>query len=244
MNDDVLAPEPVVSTDEKLRERAKRLLHPEEIAAILGQSFVLAGGAMRVDEPRDFDIFGVAFPIDLKEVRERCDRRPDTTVVCRTDNALTVLRHGQTIQFCRFHKPTPTALVWSFDFTHVQAGVVFDRCGEMRETAYSEHFNNVEQYSFPPEYNGSEYPLSSLSRLFRFQKRGDFAGENEDYFLGQVLKIMCDIVKRGFRDEADFQDQCSAISAALQNCDANALFSLLNKKGNKARAESREENPF
>jgi len=220
-----------VDVNKILRERAERLQYAGVIGNILGQPFILAGGAMRSDEPRDFDIFGCDKPIDLAETKRKCERDRRVCLLTHTDNAVTIELYGQTVQLCKHFKGTPMALIRSFDFSHVQAGAVFTSLGVVGEVVFTGHFHDVEAYSYTPQYLGSEYPLSSLVRLVKFKERGDFAGENEDYFFGQLLSILCDIVKRGFRDEDDFRDQCVAISAALPNCDPELLFQLLHKKG-------------
>lgn len=189
-----------IDIKEVLRERAERLQYAGVIGNILGQSFILAGGAMRSDEPRDFDIFGYDKPIDLSETKRKCERDKRVRLLSHTDNAVTIELYGQTVQLCKHFKATPMELVRSFDFSHVQAGAVFTNLGVVHEVVFTGHFQDVEVYSYTPQYLGSEYPLSSLVRLVKFKERGDFAGEDEDYFFGQLLRILCDIVKRGFRD--------------------------------------------
>ena len=218
---------------DRLRERAGRLHDAEVIADILEMPFILAGGAMRSAEPRDYDIFGFDKPIDLAKVEYRCRGRTDTSFIVRTDNAVTMMRRGQVIQFCKHFKPTAFALVDSFDFTHIQAGVVFDGDGEIVNFAYTKAFENVELYSDIPTYTGSEYPLSSLARLVKFEKRGDFGSADDIHFLAQILVIFRDIVKRGFTDEDDFESQCAAISASFGCVAPEELYELLKKGGAK-----------
>ena len=216
-----------------LRERAGRLLATKVVADILKQPFVLAGGAMRPAEPRDYDIFGYDRPIDLSEVERRCRERTDITVIVRTDNAVTAECKGQTIQFCKHFKPTAPELVDSFDFSHIQAGVVFNGEGGIANVAYTSAFENVEVWHETPSYMGSEYPLSSLARLVKFKNRGDFLPRGDDDFIAQIMAIFCDIVKRGFADEEDFYAQCAAISGSWEYVDPTELYDLLKKGGAK-----------
>lgn len=223
---------------DRLRERAGRLHDSKVIADILEGPFILAGGAMRSAEPRDYDIFGLDKPIDLAKVEYRCRGRTDTSFIVRTDNAVTVMRRGQVIQFCKHFKPTALELVDSFDFTHIQAGVVFDGDGEIVNFAYTKAFENVELYSDIPTYTGSEYPLAALARLVKFERRGDFLQVSDlpvsDLrFIAQMLAIFRDIVKRGFTDEDDFKSQCAAISASLGCVAPEELYELLKKGGAK-----------
>lgn len=217
-----------------LHERAGRLRDPKVVADILEQPFVLAGGAMCPVEPRDYDIFGYDRPIDLSEAERRCRERMDVVVITTTDNAVTMECKGQELQFCKHFKPTALELVDSFDFSHVQAGVVFDGGGGIANVVYTSAFENVELYHGIPRYIGSEYPLSSLARLVKFRKRGDFLPRNsDDDFIAQILAIFCDIVKRGFTSEEDFNSQCAAISTALGDIDPTELYDLLKKGGAK-----------
>lgn len=221
------------SIESTLRERAGRLRDPKAVADILGQPFVLAGGAMRTALPRDYDIFGYDRPIDLSEVEWRCRERIDIVVLATTDNAVTVDCKGQTIQFCRHFKPTALGLVGSFDFSHVQAGVVFDGEGRIANVAYTNAFEDVELHHETPRYTGSEYPLSSLARLVKFKSRGDFLPGGDDYFVAQIMAVFRDIVKRGFTDEDDFCTQCAAISSSFEYVNPTELYDLLKKGGEK-----------
>ena len=216
-----------------LRERAGRLLSPKVVADVLEQPFVLAGGAMRSAEPRDYDIFGYDKPINLSEVECRCRKRTDIIVLTTTDNAVTVDCKGQIIQFCKHFKPTALELVDSFDFSHVQAGVVFNGEGGIVNAECTRVFEGVELYHETPCYMGSEYPLSSLARLVKFEKRGDFLPSGGDVFIAQIMAIFCDIVKRGFTNEEDFYAQCAAISSSLDGIDPMELYDLLKKGGAK-----------
>ncbi len=209
---------------ETLRMRATRLRNRELIARILGQPYILAGGAMRAAEPRDYDIYGVQHKIDTFLMQDICRNTPGVDFVTRTNNALTVKIEGQIVQFCKYFKPTPKELVESFDFTHVQAGAVINNSGEITDVVYTNGFEKVENLSIAIEYTGSEYPLSSLKRLIKFLRRGDFKDVGDDYVMGNVLRILCDVVKRDFSSWADFRDQCASISGALYYCDASLLF--------------------
>lgn len=215
-----------------LFSRAARLKERKLIADLLGQGYILAGGAMRSDEPRDFDIYGFDHAIDIGLVRNACMmHQPWIEIVEKTNNALTVKLGGQTIQFCRHFKPSAYDLVKSFDFSHIQAGVVFGENGEPVGFASTSLFNCVEDKLRPPEYTGSEYPLSSLSRMLKFYERGDFSGADRVFVLGNLLRIVCDIVKRGYTSFEDFEDQCSAISSAVEEFDAMSLFDKLFRGG-------------
>ena len=206
-----------------LKERAKRLKVAERIGAIVGGSFLLAGGALTKDDnPKDFDIYGVEKPIVIDSLHY-------LHTVKETRNAVTARIDGQVVQFCKYHKPTPQELVESFDFAHCMAGAVFSESGELLDVVYAASFEVYERIGGSTWYTGSEYPLSSLMRCMKFQKRGLF----HDYdYKPSVINILCDIIKRGFKDNADYYDQCASISEAfamIGSIGSTELFALLVK---------------
>ena len=207
-----------------LKERAKRLKVAEHIGAIVGGRFLLAGGALTKDDnPKDFDIYGVEKPIVIDSLHY-------LHTVKETRNALTARIEGQVVQFCKYHKPTPRELVESFDFAHCMAGAVFSESGELLDVVSTRAFLVYERAGGSTWYTGSEYPLSSLMRCMKFQKRGLF----HDYdYKPVVVSILCDIIKRGFKDMEDYFDQCASISEAFAEIgcvDSEELFALLLKK--------------
>lgn len=216
-----------------LMERAKRLKVKvaEHIGAIVGGNFLLAGGALTKDDnPKDFDIYGVGKPIAIDSLNY-------LHTVKETRNAITARIDGQVVQFCKYHKPTPQELVESFDFAHCKAGAVFNKSGELLNVVSTSSFEIYERAGGSTWYTGSEYPLSSLMRCMKFQKRGMF----RDYdYKPVVVSILCDIIRRGFKDMDDYIDQCASISEAFAEIgcnDSEELFELLLK--NKAESEVR-----
>jgi len=67
-------------------------------------------------------------------------------------------------------------------------------------------------------YTGSEYPLSSLMRILKYIKRGEYVGR---YYYNDILKIVLDIKKRGYVDYNDFKNQIDAIDLGLLEGDFN-----------------------
>ena len=212
---------------EVLRERSRRLKEPKAIAHLLGdRGFMLAGGALTKDDaPKDFDIYGVGRTIDVTNLKWQL-----VDVLAKSSNAITTVVNGQVVQFCSYYKATPQETIEAFDFAHCQAGAVFDGKGELQEVVSTDDFWRSEEGG-TSWYTGSEYPLSSLMRCMKFHKRGLFADNIQKV---SALRILCDIVKRGFEDEEDFRDQCASISESfcqLNGDDAVELFELLGKKG-------------
>lgn len=210
-----------------LKERSKRLKAPDEIARILGgRGFMLAGGALTKDDsPKDFDIYGVGRAIQVADLKWRVG-----PLLSKSSNAITAEVEGQVVQFCSYCKETPQKTIEAFDFAHCQAGAVFDGNGELKEVVATDAFWVSEEVG-ATWYTGSEYPLSSLMRCMKFHKRGLF---RDNAHKVSALRILLDIVRRGFRDEGDFLDQCASVSETfceLNGDDADELFELLKKKG-------------
>lgn len=213
--------------DGLIRFRAQRLRRPEKIAALLGSGFILAGGALSSDNPpKDFDIF-LPEGKDISQVKDLLQsERPEWGILAETKNAITAERYGQIIQFCTYRKETPEKLIDSFDFSNCQAAAVFDSKGSIERIVYTEMFVKFVYDGFV-QYTGSEYPLASLMRCAKFISRGVI--KKSKRWKPIILDIITDIVRRGFKDEEDFSDQCSSVSESFieMNNEARELFELL-----------------
>lgn len=209
--------------------RAQRLKHPEDIAAILGSGFILAGGALSSDDPpKDFDIY-CREGINISQIRDWLQISPKWNILSKTKNAITADHYGQIIQFCAYHKDTVKELIESFDFSNCQAAAVFDINGAISRTVYTDRFIAFVYDGFI-QYTGSEYPLASLMRCAKLISRGVI--KKPQRWKPIILDIVTDIVRRGFVDEDDFSDQCDSISESFRsmNSDARDLFELLQHK--------------
>ena len=215
-----------------LKERASRLKVAKKVGEIVGGRFLLAGGALTKDDsPKDFDIYGVDEPLTIPDIEWRLlEDRSIGGYLSKTANAITARILGQVVQFCTYHKPTPQETVEAFDFAHCMAGAVFSASGEVQEVVATSDFWQSEEAG-TTWYTESEYPLSSLMRCMKFHKRGMF--KDNDY-KPAALRILYDIVERGFKDYYDFLDQCASVSESFlnYNClEADDLYGLLVKKG-------------
>lgn len=205
-----------------LVERSRRLKSAKEIARLVGGSgFLLAGGALtKGDSPKDFDIYGVDRRIEPNLLKWHVN------MLSKSRNALTAEVGGQVVQFCSYWKESPQKTIEAFDFAHCQAGAVFDGEGEVVDVVATEAFWESEEIG-ATWYTGSEYPLSSLMRCMKFHKRGLF---KDNAHKASALSILRDIVKRGFKDEDDFSDQCASVSESfgfVNAGDVGDLFDLL-----------------
>jgi len=215
-----------------IRARAKRI-PAWDIAFLLDNwNFRVAGGCFMDDTPNDYDVypaFGVTF--DHDKIRRNL-KSLNGEVLFKSKNALTVRVHGKVIQFCRFYKTTLFELVDSFDFSHCQVGV------EYRHTETSDNGIGtpvLESIEWTDDwmkfkmlgnstYTGSEYPLSSLIRLNKYVKRDIIKGKS---YTVEALKILTDIIRRGYIDYTDFKNQLDAVDLMLlEPKESNAAYEL------------------
>jgi len=187
-----------------VKGRIEKRLRP--VIDILPKEFYLAGNCLNRSEPKDLDLFPTyksqPFNIDNKYV------------VLNTKNAITAKYDNKIIQFCHYYHESLKKLVTSFDFAHVQIGAevkIVHNTIQVKEIYYTKAYEDskLREGSF---YTGSEYPLSSLVRLVKYQNRNYFAGRS---YIGEIIKILANIVQRGFKDYDDFKDQLDAVDLGM-----------------------------
>lgn len=188
--------------------------------------FCIAGGCFG-KEINDIDIF------PLKDENELTSKNFDgkAELIVQTPNSKTYKVNDQIIQLCNYSHETLENLVDSFDFAHTQCGV---------EVSLHQNGNyKVEKIYITDEcilawalqktwFIGSEYPFSSLIRASKYHQRGLLTKHE---FLQTNLKIIIEIVKRGFRDQNDLKDQLDSIDLGYvitdsQEFNTNALLTL------------------
>lgn len=198
-----------------ITNRAHRLDFETVYKLIDDKPFYLAGGSLCGDEVHDFDLYPVhndPFAIGNIEAKitETCGK--DAVVVYKSPNALTVrlLAKNQIVQFCSYRKTSLEALVDSFDFSHIQVGIAFrgNGCAPFHEYVYYTDAFVLANVTRKTVYTGSEYPLSSLVRLFKYHKRGKL---NKTEATQAVMKIVKDVVDRGYENYTDFKNQLDAV---------------------------------
>lgn len=163
--------------------------------------FYIGGNSLNRNTPNDIDVFPASnceFTFNL-----------DTKILSSTKNATTISIDGITVQFCNYRHSSLKELVDSFDFSHIQVGAEIngDDCDVYFSDAYIKS-----KLTQSTEFAGSEYPLSSLIRAFKYQERGDFAGKS---YIFSVLDILNTIIERGFSNYPDFKDQLDAVDLGL-----------------------------
>lgn len=207
-------------TDEVESLATKRIPMWDIAFLLLNEKYMVAGGCFGVDTPNDYDIYpATGQRFDRKCIREQVKslaKKRDCSVVHESKNAITVKCDGKLLQFCDYVKSSLPSLVTSFDFTHCQVGVLVQTT-ETNDGGFGPPY--VEEVFFTPEwvmarvtlktgFTGSDHPLGSLVRTFKYAKRGLL---NASATRGAVLEILTAILERGYKDYDDFKDQLEAV---------------------------------
>lgn len=190
------------------------------------EDYIIAGNSLNADKPHDFDIYPDNSKFDLTAIKKRVKSFAGAYVACETHNALTVNLSGQVLQFCNYSKPTVAQLIESFDFAHIQIGAVIHICwspgspedGGGYLNSYIQSVWITDNYKTAhilgtTWYTDSDYPLSSLLRCIKYAQRNTYANKFE--YKADVLRILSDIINRGYADYADFKDQLAAVDLLL-----------------------------
>lgn len=210
--------------------------------------YFVAGNSCNAAAPHDFDIYPWGDDFIFDDIKSRI-KSVGGYVITETRNALTVNIGGKVVQFCNYNKPTLIDLIESFDFAHIQIGVAV----EIEWEPGSPEEGGGYKYSFIKHveytdawmqshllettwYTGSEYPLSSLIRLNKYLQRGCYASKHE--YKKDILNILNDIIKRGYKDYKDYKDQLAAIDLLLLEPDEKeAAWSLFRTCGGRGLVE-------
>ena len=184
-------------------------------------SFYVAGNSLNEEVPNDFDLYPV-WKNQFDDVRSKIG---EDNVVCVTKNAVTAKIDGHTVQFCNYFKDSLSELLESFDFAHVQVGARFTKALDGSPISNVDFTPNwlVAKSTGQTFYTHSEYPISSLIRINKYIKRGNYIGKS---YIRDVIRILTDILNRGIEDYEDFKDQLDAIDLGLFGDDASTVLGL------------------
>jgi hypothetical protein len=191
-----------------------------------GTTIYIAGNSCNAMVPNDIDVY----PSNDKQfdgLEARLTDIDGLKLLCVSANAITV------VQFCNYFHSSLSSLVNSFDFSHIQVGVsvIYDDWDgeDFSWCVNSVYYTDAYILSYikqSTEYVGSDFPLSSLIRLNKYVKRGDFAGKS---YIISAVNILKDVISRGYADYDDFKSQCAAVDLQLfQEVEGNALWDLYN----------------
>lgn len=215
------------------------------------EDFIIAGGAFVTTPPNDFDVYPVHYKkFDREYIKKQITslKTKQCKVLYATPNALTVKVGNHTIQFCNYApwgyyedgRGKLVSLVDSFDFTHIQVGVLYETTEggtggfgtpKVHEVYFTDGFVES-KLSGATYYVGSQYPLGSLIRLRKYEKRGLIPLKD---YRTNVLDILNSIVCRGYKSYEDFKDQLAAVDLHVLDKDesdsAYRLFTTLQDRG-------------
>lgn len=204
------------------------------------ENYIIAGNSLNADKPHDIDIYPDDSKFDFAAIKKRVKSFDGAYVACETRNALTVNLSGTVLQFCNYSKPSIQDLIESFDFAHIQVGALVHICWEpgspedgggysysyVRSVWMTDNYKTAHIIG-TTWYTGSDYPLSSLIRCIKYAQRNTYANKFE--YKADVLKILGDIINRGYRDYADFKDQLAAVDLLLlEEQESQAAWKLFN----------------
>jgi len=197
---------------EIIKQRIKKRLENKKIFNFLNylklKSIYLAGNSLNASTPKDYDFF-------FKEIKDflKVEKKLKEKATIVTGNAITIILGQTTLQFCEYFKPSLKELVESFDFAHIKLGIELQKNNtwKVSEIYLSEDFIKARIIgdSF---YTGSDYPLASLNRLFKYYKREEISRVMKNK---AFLQILINIVRRGFKNYEDFLDQIEAVDLTI-----------------------------
>lgn len=213
-------------TARRLFHRIKPLLFEWELSACY-----IASGCF-TDTVNDIDVF----PVDTAEFSSVLNRCKDlkTKPIYESKNALTFQCDGIRVQLCNYCYPTLEALVDSFDFAHIQVGA-YIRPMHMCSTDSSESCYGIgslltyctddykrsllSRRTWYTLYDVTDpariermYPLSSMLRAIKYKERGLMS---KSQYATTLIRILYNLLRRGFSDYADFKDQLDAVDLAV-----------------------------
>lgn len=214
-------------------EVAVILLGSKNSAYYQSCEYWVAGSSLLKDKPNDFDLY-CEEGFNFNDIEKNIKLVPNTNIVSKSINCITVKIKDTVVQFCRYHAPTLIELIYSFDFAHCQIGIgiksFYNREGNAAfllkdKLEYTPNWEKamLTQSTF---YIGSDYPLSSLLRINKYKERGLY---NATSYKVDVLKVCADIINRGFASYDDFKDQLAAIDLLLfSEAEEDAAYKLFN----------------
>lgn len=189
-----------------LQNRAQYVLTKLDFKFLPTAHFYIAGGCFDGSKPiADIDVYSAS----IAPIHYVCE------AICNSRNAATYKASPWNVQVCNYYKPSLKALVDSFDFAHVQAGVhvrmsTFGFCS-IQDVYYTADYTSA-HVMHTTWYTGSEYPLSSLIRCAKYLREGRLS---KGTYIRELIKILKDVIDRGFVDYEDFKDQLDAVDLGL-----------------------------
>jgi len=230
--------------EETLRDKVCEILAKMEYfkEALHGSIFFLGGSAVAASNPNDIDIF-----FQFREYVDDAIRWVDSRITVVTekepiDNRFRKVHNGENaytfkcptsdipFQFIRKLFAGLEAMIDSFDFAHIQAGVeVIEIDGKFK--IMKAHWTPAYEKSLEMNdswYMGSDNPFSALFRLSKYYAKGELSILS---LKTQVIKILNDILEQGYTNERGshvIREQLSLIGISDVLADKNSHLFLRN----------------
>lgn len=169
-------------------------------------SYFIAGNSLNVTNRKtDIDIF----PVSLEGWNKLVEIFKPYLIYC-TRNAGTYKIGKETIQVCKYIYPTLKELIYSFDYSHIQIGVLV-MGNDIKEVFFTDEYLESKVIG-NSTYVGSNYPLSSAIRAAKYKEYKEISKGRMIY---SMVSALTDVIQRGFKDYEDFKDQLDAVDLGL-----------------------------
>lgn len=192
------------------RARARIGLVYKKLIELNITSFYLCGGGL-LTKFDDLDLYPTE---STKEIFSACQRKGFS--------AFSFKENETKVQLCSYYKDSLSQLVDSFDFSHCQIGIQV-KINAKKDLEPGDHLIEVSQVYFSDafvrdminqttSYTGSEFPLSSLCRVYKVsEKIGLSRGKRECL----ILQVLANVLRRGFRGYDDLLSQLQSVDITI-----------------------------
>lgn len=196
-----------IKIDEAIKDRVNKiLLKLEKSIHISDCEFIIAGNALNnVNRSTDIDIFVLD---DMQE--KNLEDALKAWSVHSTRNAITYEIGTNIVQLCKYRYGSLKGLVDSFDYSHIQIGVLIKNLVP-EEVYFTEEYIEAKILG-NSTYMGSKYPLSSIIRALKYKEYGELS---KNRMVMSVILAVTDLIERGVEDYDDFKDQLDAVDLGV-----------------------------
>lgn len=241
-------------------EKITNLLFLKLAVGTISEKIWIAGNSLNEGDVHDVDVFFPLYghgiggwseqPIMLDELSQCIsafnndfkEKMGEAKVLYESKNATTVEFSGTKYQFCMYQKDSATALVESFDFSHIQivAEINFEEDGEanqpsVSDVVYTDDYVEA-KITGQSKYTGTDYPLGSVFRAEKYMRYGQLT---KSEYKKSVIKALTDVILRGYKDYNDFKDSIGAIDLLLFEKDtSNSLWNYFKACANRGMVDS------
>lgn len=207
-------PKYMTALDVTLMNRVIQRVDREFLEKLKLSEVYVAGNSLNQATPHDIDLY----PVKSSDFDFHVSAFNDAgaSVLFESRNATTVKYKNVVYQFCNYTASNISALVHTFDYSHIQVGVhlVLDPTKASRDKSIVAYTDNYVSNLLTKTngYQGTHYPLSSMLRAMKYYGYGELSKCESKMSL---VAALVDFMDRGFKDYDDFRDQLDAIDLSL-----------------------------